>query len=548
MRVRRRSQRRRRRRLNIKGILMVLLILSVIVGAGFGIYYIIDSNRLTIVLNGSEVMEVDYDTIYAEPGAYVTKKGEVTEHEVEIDATKVDVSELGEYEVVYKIKGKRRHKKVRTVKVMDREMPNVIYNGWDVSIPLNGTYREQGFKAFDNIDGDISDKVVVSDNIDVSTKGIYHVKYEVNDKAGNKYITTRRVYVGMAIPSEEELMYIYSDNMDLKHQVRKMTWTKTGFILDGHFNTPIQTLDLLNEDEEIIHSFKAKSSLAGYNVEFDLTEVENGTYSLVSSEHENEAIINELDGTTRLIRAKIGDKLVTFDYTDNKMNVIIEDLVYEYDIVIESGHGGKDPGSVNSTITERDLNLMVSLYERDRFEAHGLRVKLDRTINETYGDQMGEITWSNLKRNIYAMGTYGTVSRYAYGNHHNSSANSSVKGWEIIVSAAATKEDLAIENKIGDDWDKVFNNGVRGRIYTRDNVMGRFQDKRNGQVYNFLEYYGMQRLNKYVFGLDYPTYENSYLSNPTEFKWYYTDGNWKRVSEVKIKHYVEAMGLDYITP
>lgn len=548
MRAKRRSQRHRRRRLNVKGIGLVLLVLLAIVGAGFGIYYLIDSNKLTIVLNGSEVMELDYEMLYKEPGAYVIKKGEVTDHEVEIDASKVNTAELGEYEVVYKIKGKRRHKKIRKVKVMDKEMPNVIYNGWDVSIPINGTYHEQGFKAFDNIDGDISDRVKVSDNIDISTKGVYHVRYEVADAAGNVYSTTRRVYVGMPIPSEEELTYNYSNNLDLKHQIRKMGWNSVGFTLEGHYNKPISSLDLLKDDGKTVYSFDAKSSLAGYSVAFDLSEVENGIYTIVASEYENDAIVNELDATTRLIRTKMGDKLVTFDYENNIMKVLIEDLVYEYDIVIESGHGGKDPGAINNTISERDLNLLVSMYERDRFEAHGLRVKLDRTINNTYGEQMGSETWSDLKRNSYAMGTYGTVARFSYGNHHNSSGNSSVGGWEIIVPAAATKEELAIENKIGNEWDKVFNNGTRGRIFTRSHETGIFHDKRNGQVYSFLEYYGMQRLNKYVFGLNYPTYENSYLSNPTEFKWYYTDGNWKRVSEVKIKHYVEAMGLDYIAP
>ena len=69
--------------------------------------------------------------------------------------------------------------------------------------------------------------------------------------------------------------------------------------------------------------------------------------------------------SSKIKRGKVGNKLVTFDYTNNNVNINISDFYYEYDVIIDVGHGGSDTGATNIYIAEKDMNLKVSLYEKD---------------------------------------------------------------------------------------------------------------------------------------------------------------------------------------
>ncbi|MFV0250214.1 MAG: hypothetical protein ACK5HP_04200 [Bacilli bacterium] len=76
---------------------------------------------------------------------------------------------------------------------------------------------------------------------------------------------------------------------------------------------------------------------------FKLTDLENGTYTLyINTDFTKEKVINKLDTLEQIKRAKINNKLVSFDYSNNNVNITIQDFSYEYDIIIDAGHGGFD--------------------------------------------------------------------------------------------------------------------------------------------------------------------------------------------------------------
>lgn len=55
----------------------------------------------------------------------------------------------------------------------------------------------------------------------------------------------------------------------------------------------------------------------------------------------------------------------------------------DYKIVIDSGHGGDDPGASGNGIIEKDMTLAISDYMYNRFRELGLPVKMTRTTDET---------------------------------------------------------------------------------------------------------------------------------------------------------------------
>ncbi len=64
-----------------------------------------------------------------------------------------------------------------------------------IYLTIGDRYEEPGATATDNIDGDITDKIVTSGKVDTSKEGSYQIKYIVKDKAGNLATATRTVIV-----------------------------------------------------------------------------------------------------------------------------------------------------------------------------------------------------------------------------------------------------------------------------------------------------------------------------------------------------------------
>jgi len=85
---------------------------------------------------------------------------------------------------------------VTEINGVDRTPPEISLLGDNPYVVYQGTeYREPGYKAQDNADGDITDRVQVSGNVDVNQPGEYTLTYTVRDNAGNNSSANRIVRV-----------------------------------------------------------------------------------------------------------------------------------------------------------------------------------------------------------------------------------------------------------------------------------------------------------------------------------------------------------------
>ena len=84
----------------------------------------------------------------------------------------------------------------RPIVYSDPIAPELTLKGQPLILLRRGkTYREPGFEAMDNCDGDITDKVVVNGTVDGSKDGTYVLEYSVQDASGNITTATRTVIV-----------------------------------------------------------------------------------------------------------------------------------------------------------------------------------------------------------------------------------------------------------------------------------------------------------------------------------------------------------------
>ena len=76
--------------------------------------------------------------------------------------------------------------------LIDNIPPVIVTIGTDVTVALGAIYTDAGANATDNVDGDISENIVVTSNVDTTQLGSYAVRYNVQDGNGNAAIEVIR--------------------------------------------------------------------------------------------------------------------------------------------------------------------------------------------------------------------------------------------------------------------------------------------------------------------------------------------------------------------
>ena len=257
-----------------KRITLIVIFIFIILLICFGLFHI---SKISIVLNGDEETIIHLGEEYKDQGAKAkilfVKVGNVKSED------NVDTSKIGTYKVTYKTRVLYKSAtKERTVIVADGEKPVLELKGNDnLKIYVNGSYNEAGYSASDNIDGDITDKVVVKNEINLSEVGKYKVTYEVFDSSNNRAYMERIVEV---IPRPETnasgipvLMYHFfydpneedhsgdgnwMDTVTFEEQVKYLvdndyyfpTWQEVIDYLDGKITLPEKSVVITADDSD----------------------------------------------------------------------------------------------------------------------------------------------------------------------------------------------------------------------------------------------------------------------------------------------------------
>lgn len=467
---------------------------------------------------------------------------------IEVDNTLLDLNTVGTYKIIYYlVYEKKRYELIQTVNVVDKMVPVITLKGKNMTILLNHKYEEPGFEASDNYDGNLTDKVIIDNQLDNTKEGTYKITYTVLDSSGNKAevvreVTVRKPNQKVAAPKEEkkaEPPKLVPTNYS--NTIKSNKFTSSKIILEGYLKEPLEE-NKIKLVGETIKEYDISVNNNNYRIELDISDLANGTYKGYINE---DRLLNKMAEIERLARAKVGSKLVTFSYTNDEVSINITDHSYQYDILINPGHGADDTGAINEYITEKEMNLKVSMYEKCRYEAHGLRVYMTR-VNDTYSRDFGPRSAIRLHRLAYEMGYYGAVSKIVYSNHHNFIGNDYYMGYEILVAGALTSSELSSEIAIANKWNSIYTmTDNHLRFYARDYDTEVKYAKLGGQTYTFKDNYAVNRIPYRVSNVKSIIYEGCYMSNDNDFKWYWLDENWYRVSEAKIEVYVKSLGINY---
>lgn len=182
-----------------------------------------------ISLKKGKEINVTIGEDFKDPG-FVAKDdcdGDLTK-EVAVQGT-VNVHEKGTYILQYSVEDSSGNigNIKRIINVGDFTAPKLTLKGKkEVSIKIGQTYKEEGFTAKDNLDGDLTDHVKISGKVNTKKMGVYTITYKISDKAGNTTKKERTVFVykkqasATAINPGNKVVYLTFDDGPGKYTER----------------------------------------------------------------------------------------------------------------------------------------------------------------------------------------------------------------------------------------------------------------------------------------------------------------------------------------
>ena len=196
-----------------RNILLITLIVMIgIILCSMRLYQI--ANIPKILLNGNKTITMNLYETYNEEGAQAYRNKEDITNEIKIEGD-INTNKPGTYEITYKVDNEEIK---RNVIVKDNIAPTITINGTkELIVGLNTEYIDEGAKAIDNIDGDITNKIEIDGKVDTTTLGEYKLTYKVEDEAGNIVTETRTVLVKenhsyVRVSIEKQTVELFKDN------------------------------------------------------------------------------------------------------------------------------------------------------------------------------------------------------------------------------------------------------------------------------------------------------------------------------------------------
>ena len=151
-----------------------------------------------ISLKGSKEVTVMLNSDYKDAGAIAKLDNVDISDNIKV-YNKVNFKKVGDYTITYSVtnsKGRKKKEVTRVVKVRDNEKPTlVLKKGSPYKVQYGSTYKEPGYTAKDNYDGNLVSQVKVSGIVNTKKIGKCKLYYTVVDSSNNKVSKVRIVNV-----------------------------------------------------------------------------------------------------------------------------------------------------------------------------------------------------------------------------------------------------------------------------------------------------------------------------------------------------------------
>ena len=308
-------------------IILTLTILTIIITIS-----VIYNTFPRLQLNGKTNMVLSYREEYKEPGVIVKNANNNYLRKVKIDSN-INDDIIGNYYVDYSLKlGLRQLHVRRNVKIIDNIAPIIKLKGEQIiEMSLNDNYQEPGYKAIDEYDGDLTERVQISGEIDTSNYGEYIIKYRATDNSNNTVEVNRIVKIIDEVAPKFECK---SDYSAFKIGSENIVGCKAIDNFDGDITDKVQVTGIYDTNKKGIYKVE-------YQVKDDAGNTANINHNIIIFEEKENPIAyltfnEELTEQTKTIIKILKENNVNATFFINKQESE-ENYGYLSDI-IENGN------------------------------------------------------------------------------------------------------------------------------------------------------------------------------------------------------------------
>jgi len=228
--------------------------------------------------------------------AFDHEDGNITS-KIIVETNNVNINALGTYTVTYKVIDSDLNTTTKTINVRIKENTNPVITASNLDITQHSTFNPlSGVSAYDNEDGDITNKIIVEGSVNTSLVGRYDITYKVTDSDLNTTTKTITVIVnGDYVKSDGNF---YFEDFTYDNQSNKFLVKGYLTIKNINNNDPFKTYDLVlvkSDNTEYIIPLDSWNDGVPFNVanegnysysnswfkgNISLTDVDEGDYTL----------------------------------------------------------------------------------------------------------------------------------------------------------------------------------------------------------------------------------------------------------------------------
>lgn len=302
---------------------------------------------VSVVDTKAPVITLDYKDgyVYTTVGEYA-EEGYKAEDNYDGDITDKVVVSKEEWQINYTVTDSSGNETVVSRVIKDMEAPVITLEGEDkITLQAGNAYDEPGWTAVDSRDGDVSENVAVTGNVNVYVAGSYELVYEVSDEAGNVAQAVRTVVVEPAsvpeviVPSGKVIYLTFDDGPHPTYTRRLLSILDKYDVKATFFVTNTGATEVIKEEYAAGHSIAIHT--ASHDYDYIYASEENYMADLNKM---SDVIYGYTGKRTKLLRFPGGSSNGVSKFNPgimSRLSVLVQNQGYVYfDWNVSSGDAG----------------------------------------------------------------------------------------------------------------------------------------------------------------------------------------------------------------
>ena len=386
---------------------------------------------LTLVGDATETIQAKSVESYNDQGVTITDNyytGEYLQQFVTRTynpTTGVDVNTIGTYTITYGLadpSGNVAESVTRTINVVDTTKPVITLTGAaDITLEAKAdTYEELGATASDNYDGNLTEAIVITGEVNTNIVGDYQVKYNVEDSSHNAAVeVTRTVHV---VDTTKPVITLVG-NAEITLQVNVDTYEDQGATATDTYDGDITSRIVPTGIDDV-----DTTTVGTYTIYYNVTDTHNNAADTVTRTVkvvDTTKPVITVDDVNNVYEMEVHGDIPTFaatatDNYDGELTVpqpthnIDKDVVGEYTIIfsVTDSNGNTQTATRSFTVKDSGKPTIDSITMPSQIEVHSEFTADDITVvaSDNY-DSASELTITkNISDlNVHSLGVYDII-------------------------------------------------------------------------------------------------------------------------------------------